>query len=220
MHAYIIEAPTEEERRRVIRAYCDDWNVQPFDTIELIPEELSIGIEAVRRFRSRLALVPTSSPWTVGIVGNATLLTIPAQQALLKTLEEPPPHVKLILSTPSATRLLPTIVSRAHIIRVTQQKTTDAENPVTVPAIFALQKSSHGQRLLAIDGYAKTGDEARLWIGHATMALQAFIETRSVSAGERERAAHLLRRFLLGLTLMEKNITPKLVLDRIFLENP
>lgn len=219
MHAYIIEGPLENERHRIIQTYCDEWHVTPLDTIELLPEEESIGIEAVRRFCSRLTLTPINSPWTVGVIPDATALTVPAQQALLKTLEEPPPHVKLILGTPNAAHLLPTIMSRSHIIRI-QQQAGDAENPVTVPALFALQKVSPGTLLLTMDHIAKSADDARVWMRDATIALQTFIETPGNTSGGRVQAAHLLRRVLLGRGLIEKNVTPKLVLDHIFLENP
>jgi DNA polymerase-3 subunit delta' len=90
--------------------------------IEVVPEDgkPSIGIEAVRGLEHFLSLkVPSSAAYNRAIIiENSQLLTPEAQNALLKTLEEPPAGVFVILTVTSEQALLPTIRSRAQSVAV------------------------------------------------------------------------------------------------------
>ncbi len=84
------------------------------DVLEIIPET-SIGIDEIRQIKTFLSRKPLgSSPNTV-IIRSAEKLTLPAQNALLKTLEEPPGHSIIYLVTNHPDQLLPTILSRVQI---------------------------------------------------------------------------------------------------------
>jgi DNA polymerase III subunit delta' len=74
----------------------------------------NIGIEAVRDLQERVALRPFEGTHKVYIVEEAERLSEAAANALLKTLEEPPPSVVLVLTTLNSATLLPTIVSRCQ----------------------------------------------------------------------------------------------------------
>lgn len=80
----------------------------------------SIGIDAVRQIEHFLSLkVPTGKAYNrTVIIENAHLLTLEAQNALLKTLEEPPAGTFVILTSGSEQALLPTIRSRARLISI------------------------------------------------------------------------------------------------------
>jgi DNA polymerase III subunit delta' len=74
-----------------------------------------IRIEQVRRLQDRLALKPLEGPSKVAILVGAHALNLNAQNALLKTLEEPPSDTVLVLISSTPDKLLPTIRSRcAH----------------------------------------------------------------------------------------------------------
>jgi DNA polymerase-3 subunit delta' len=81
---------------------------------EPAPRTTRISIEQVHRVRQRLALQPVRASRKVGIIDQAELLSLEAQDALLKTLEEPPGTATLILVTVNADALLPTILSRCQ----------------------------------------------------------------------------------------------------------
>ncbi len=72
----------------------------------------SIGIDATREVKNFLWQRPNASPRRTLIIDNAELLTIEAQNALLKITEEPPASSLLILVTSDIESILPTIVSR------------------------------------------------------------------------------------------------------------
>lgn len=72
------------------------------------------GIDEVRELRDGIRFVPTKSKYKVFIIDEAHQLTREAFNALLKTLEEPPPHAILILATTEIQKMIPTIVSRCQ----------------------------------------------------------------------------------------------------------
>jgi DNA polymerase-3 subunit delta' len=78
------------------------------------PEGNSLKIDQVRELQHDLALAPVEGRFRVAILDGMEKATAEASNALLKTLEEPPSHVVLILITPEAESLLPTIVSRCQ----------------------------------------------------------------------------------------------------------
>jgi|GEM_PF-380965 len=104
------------------------------------PEE-TLKIEDVRQFLNRSGYAPYQGEWQYYLMYGVDTASIPAQNALLKVLEEPPSQTRLILTATQADRLLPTIRSRVQLVSLTQQP--DSENldtPNSEPAVdFAAQ---------------------------------------------------------------------------------
>jgi DNA polymerase-3 subunit gamma/tau len=72
------------------------------------------GIDEIRDLREKVNYAPNEARYKVYIIDEVHMLTKEASNALLKTLEEPPPHVIFILATTEAHKLLPTILSRCQ----------------------------------------------------------------------------------------------------------
>jgi DNA polymerase-3 subunit gamma/tau len=72
------------------------------------------GIDEIRDLREKVNYAPNQARRKVYIIDEVHMLTKEASNALLKTLEEPPPHVIFILATTEAHKLLPTILSRCQ----------------------------------------------------------------------------------------------------------
>jgi DNA polymerase III subunit gamma/tau len=72
------------------------------------------GIDEIRELRENIRYMPSSSPFRVYIIDEVHMLTMQAFNALLKTLEEPPPHVKFIFATTEAHKVPVTILSRCQ----------------------------------------------------------------------------------------------------------
>ena len=72
------------------------------------------GIDDIRELRGRIRLSPNVARYKVYIIDEAHMLTPDASNALLKTLEEPPPHAILVLATTEPHKLLTTILSRCQ----------------------------------------------------------------------------------------------------------
>jgi len=72
------------------------------------------GIDEIRNLRENVKLKPISSKYKIYIIDEVHMLTAEAFNALLKTLEEPPSHVKFIFATTRPHKVLPTILSRCQ----------------------------------------------------------------------------------------------------------
>ncbi|HZW03382.1 MAG TPA: DNA polymerase III subunit delta' [Anaerolineaceae bacterium] len=102
------------------RACLQLERLQHPDLSILAPEEGSntIKVEQVRALQHALSLSPYEARYRVALLLNFEQATISAQNALLKTLEEAPEKVILLLTAESAENLLPTIVSRCEVLRL------------------------------------------------------------------------------------------------------
>lgn len=104
--------------------YCDkcksclefNTNNNP-DYGEIIPEGNSIKIDQIREMQRKISESPIISNKKVYIIDNAHLMTKEAQNALLKTLEEPPDYLIIILIGANESNLLSTILSRCLSIK-------------------------------------------------------------------------------------------------------
>jgi DNA polymerase-3 subunit gamma/tau len=72
------------------------------------------GIEQVRELRDTVRYAPAQGKFKVYIIDEVHMLSTAAFNALLKTLEEPPAHVKFIFATTDVQKVLPTIISRCQ----------------------------------------------------------------------------------------------------------
>lgn len=72
------------------------------------------GIDEIRDLREKVNLAPAMGPFKVYIIDEAHMLTEPAFNALLKTLEEPPAHVVFILCTTDAQKIPLTVIGRCQ----------------------------------------------------------------------------------------------------------
>ncbi len=72
------------------------------------------GVEQVRELRETCVYAPSSSKFKIYIIDEVHMLSTAAFNALLKTLEEPPLHVKFLFATTEPEKVLPTILSRCQ----------------------------------------------------------------------------------------------------------
>jgi len=72
------------------------------------------GIDEIRELRDNIKYMPSSSRFRVYIIDEVHMLTLQAFNALLKTLEEPPPHVKFFFATTEPHKVPVTILSRCQ----------------------------------------------------------------------------------------------------------
>ncbi|MGC8834714.1 MAG: ATP-binding protein [Armatimonadota bacterium] len=84
----------------------------------------NVGIQQMREMRSDVYLRPRFGRRKVYIVPEADRLSPPACHTVLKTLEEPPPYVTIILIAPDLAEILPTVISRCQLIRFTPEPLT------------------------------------------------------------------------------------------------
>ena len=88
-------------------------NGSALDVIE-IDAASNTGVDNIRELIERSRFAPVQARWKVYVVDECHMLSTAAFNALLKTLEEPPPRVVFVLATTDPQRVLPTILSRCQ----------------------------------------------------------------------------------------------------------
>lgn len=125
-HAYLFHGPRGSGLAAVIDRFAaallgsDAGRVERRthpDLVVVEPAGEQILIDQVRELRSDLHLRPFESDRRVVVLFEAETLGQEAANALLKSLEEPPPYVVFVLATTDRPRLLPTIESRCQLVR-------------------------------------------------------------------------------------------------------
>lgn len=168
---------------------CRQWEQGLHPDLALVQAERvggPIKVDQIREMQRRLALAPYQAPYRVALLLRFEEAHPSAANALLKTLEEPPAHVILLLTAESPEQLLPTITSRCEVIRLRPPTVTETarglEHLYAVPASDAA---------LA----------AHLALGRPGLALQLARQP-----GWREERSRQVETFfhLLGASLMER----------------
>ncbi|MBW1972915.1 MAG: DNA polymerase III subunit delta' [Deltaproteobacteria bacterium] len=127
------------------------------DVMIVEPKRLETTIDQVRELKRKLSFKPYEGKWRVVIFPKAETLTIPAANALLKTLEESPDYVVIILITKNPSLLLPTIVSRSQKIQFASLSPSIIKNILTKEEKISLEEAeiisrvSHGSIKKAFD---------------------------------------------------------------------
>ena len=122
-HAYMFEGPNGIGKNTMARELAatllemENLFNSP-DYIEITPDGNSIKIAQIRKLQSDILVKPYKS-YKIYVIDEAQKMTVEAQNALLKTLEEPPKYAIIILITNNKESLLDTIKSRCEIIKFT-----------------------------------------------------------------------------------------------------
>jgi DNA polymerase-3 subunit delta' len=129
-------------------------------------ESNTIKIEQIRALAAGLTLYSVEGGRRIALIEGADLMNEDAQNALLKTLEEPPSRTHVILAAAEDSRLMPTIRSRCAVIRLGLPDAKQASEllgerlGVDAPTAVRLLRMSSGRPGPLIDAEA-TGDAAR-----------------------------------------------------------
>ncbi len=139
-HAYIINGEKSSGKEFIARVFamalqCEKQETDPCqechsckqalsgnqpDIIKVMHEKPNtISVDDIRtQINNDVAIKPYSSPYKIYIMNEAEKMTVQAQNAILKTLEEPPEYAVIILLTTNVNALLPTILSRCVVLNM------------------------------------------------------------------------------------------------------
>ena len=139
-HAYIINGEKYSGKEFIARIFamalqCEEEGVNPCQKCHSCKQALSdnqpdiirvthekpntISVDDIRaQVNNDVAIKPYSSPYKTYIINEAEKMTVQAQNAILKTLEEPPEYVVILLLTTNVNSLLSTILSRCVVLNM------------------------------------------------------------------------------------------------------
>lgn len=139
-HAYIINGERSSGKEFIAKVFaatlqCEKQETEPCGECHSCKQALSgnqpdiifvshekpntIGVEDIReQINNDIVIKPYSSPRKVYIMNEGEKMTVQAQNALLKTLEEPPEYAVILILTTNVEALLPTILSRCVVLNM------------------------------------------------------------------------------------------------------
>jgi hypothetical protein len=206
MHAFLIIGSDTQTIQKECASRISTWKISAWDIIR-IPEQGTVGIEMIRDFERELSLTARNSPAKVGLLTDIDRLTPEAQNALLKTLEEPPPLTYIMGTTRVPEALLPTILSRMSVVRL-----TDAPQKSDTSILVKLLRESPGARLSTIEPFVTTRDDAKKFV---TSLLRAAHE--EFLKHPTPQLTTLIRNLLTAQSQLSVNVNQRLVVDNAVL---
>lgn len=116
--AKILNCLSEEEKRPCEHCVsCHKINSGNHPDVSILePVKTTLGIEQILTWQTKVYRIPYEGKYKVFLLEKADALTLPAGNALLKVVEEPPPHTLIILSADNGEGILPTLRSRAQSV--------------------------------------------------------------------------------------------------------
>jgi len=219
MHAFLIHAGTKEARIKRYKLLLKTWNIAPIDTIFLSKDDEmhSIGITEVRAFQKQLTLTPYTSSHSVGIITEGELLTKEAQHALLKTLEEPPPKAKLIILAEQSELLLPTILSRCHVLQEIYTSISEEQKQAIDKILSEVPSKKPGEIIHYVDTTFPSKEAAANFIHNLLLILSEKNISDSSFCSSFSSYKTLIRQGLLAQARLTANVHYAMTLDTFFI---
>lgn len=186
--------------------------VSPDISIVAAPKK-DVTINQVREIRRTIFQKPVSLPYKIVIIEEAENLNVPAQNALLKILEEPPSSAVIILEAKDKTQLLPTILSRVVTI------TTEAQREVETKSILIDTKDT----LTLLEEISRV-ENPSAWLDAQILALydslQKSAKSPSRHSGEQSdpgirEIENAIRQCAAAKEMIEANVNPHHVLANL-----
>lgn len=216
MQSFIIIHQDKAKREKHLTKILVHEQISSFD-VQRVIGDTSIGIEEIRHMQKTVFLTPVKSVKKAIVIEDAQTLTIEAQNALLKILEEPPIHALFFLSATSTDPLLPTILSRCSSIHLEENplKLTSEEIQSLETDIALLLSDSVTKRLLLAEKIAREKDTITTWLNQAIVYLRTKMLTDLPTNSHLVLILNKLQEAYRLITTTNTN--PRMVLEHTFL---
>ena len=165
MQSFLIIAKDKNKASTHISNFLKEEGINPFD-INLQAFEKAMGIPDVRNIQKSILLKPFRGKTKAVVIEAYENITIEAQNALLKVLEEPPANTLIIISTSSKELILPTIISRCKVIELEEKEVSLGNEDISSLNDFLniILSGKAGDKLKIAEVIAKNKESTVLWL--------------------------------------------------------
>lgn len=228
MHTFAIITNSIDLKNKQRDKLLSQFQINTFSRIIIGQNDQSI--ETIREAQKILQLVPVSGKLQAFIVENIDKFKIPAQQALLKTLEEPPKNTIVIIEANNQDQILPTILSRSQLIYISDipKLTLKEEEEITIFWAKLFRNDFPANRLQTasiLTSKLKEREETIIWLDSQIVFFHQLLNKRLVQQSRGKNLTPLNITLILKLMLfckkyLQANINLKLLVDHLFLNLP
>lgn len=220
MHSFLISSKDRDEAFKKAAYLCSKNKIDKID-IDSINFEKSVGIEDIRIIQKKIYLKPIKSETKAIILNAYNGLTIEAQNALLKILEEPPNNTTVLLLVETVSQVLPTILSRCKSIAIDdkREKFSEKEKDQVAKTLSSLSTSGTGNRLKLAQDFGKSREEAIIWLEKIIIILRKNI-IDEINSGKNIKSdkIRLLQKIQNTYTIIKTtNVNQRFALENLFL---
>jgi DNA polymerase III delta prime subunit len=215
MQSFLITGLNKDETFIRASNLLKENGVDPLD-INLQVFEKAMGIEDVRNIQKAILLKPFRGKIKAVILNVYEGITIEAQNALLKILEEPPANTIIIITTPKKELLLPTIISRCRIIslqekeiKLTQDDLSKFNNEFNI-----LLNGKIGDKLRIAQDITKNKQDAVIWLEK----MAVFAKDKLMKNDKNIKYLNFLKELQKTYkTIKSTNVSQRTALENLFL---
>lgn len=233
MQSVIVVSRDKKNAQDYVEKFCKDLKINQFD-ITIVEQEKpasqlggSIGIEIIRNIHKIAFLTPIKGKTKAIIIKNADMLTLEAQNALLKILEEPPLNCVIILLTQNQDMLLPTVYSRCKIINISTIKDLEQDKLSTFKSspelaewieLSTFNEVGISEKLKYAQDIAKSKQDSINWLEDAIPSAREKLLTHVKEGKKIDQLLKLTRMLQKAYVMIQKtNVQPRFILEQTFL---
>lgn len=200
------KAQQQNEIRQIAREINFKLEKSKPDLLTITPDK-SIKIDQIRQVQSFLS----KKSWRgksqkLVIIKQAHLMTRPAQNAFLKTLEEPPPNSHIILTVSNKTALIDTIISRCRLINIKTEVKVDTD------------KRWRQWQEMVQKGKPQRLADSQKFNDEDYQAFLISLQKKLLKTSEPEKIRHWIRLIQTARQMLTDNVQPDKVLDWLILK--
>lgn len=208
MQSVLILGSKEQTKEKALEL-AKESKISKFDT-DIIETEKAVGIGDIRLLQKRVFLKPLESDEKMVILDAFLGITLEAQNAFLKLLEEPPNNTIIIMLAKDADSFLPTVLSRCNLINLNTEKKLDGEK--SSKTLKILEELRLGKNALYVaQNKGKNREEALSF-------LEELILTAELNLENDKALGKTIKKMQKTYTIIKTtNVSPRFVLENLFL---
>jgi len=173
--------------------------------IYIIDQNTGWTIELVRQLKNFLAQKPFNHANKIAFILNAHNLNNESQNALLKTIEEPGLNNFIVITTNKPSKLLPTIISRCHTIKISHKSLDTKTKPIEI-------SSDIKKNLATSETISKNKDQVLPFLEE-----QLKIHQQILMTNPSPQTSNIIKKIIKAIQMINANVDPRSALDFIFL---
>ncbi len=209
MHSFLLISKDQPEIDKKIEEILSENKIDRLDRSDFSFEK-AVGIEDVRKIQEKLYLKPMYGDKKAIILDFRPEVTTEAQNALLKTLEEPPRSTIVIIFAGNIEDLLPTILSRCKIYKLegAQEESEDFSKQ-----IIKILDSGEGEKLEIAAEFGRDRETALKFAENIVLGASKLLKENPT-----EKTKNLMKEMDKAYsTLKNSNVNPRLILENYLL---
>lgn len=204
---------------------CEDFNTNSSMNIIEIDGASNNGVDDIRDLISNIQYLPSTGKYKVYIIDEVHMLSTPAFNALLKTLEEPPEHAIFIMATTEPEKLLGTVLSRCqrfdfrhasvqdlveHIKKIAEKENISFENEALIKELAKLGNGSFRDTLSLLDQVLSFSTEKKI---------DEEVFSRSLGVAKISAIKNIIEGMILGDVQLISTTYRKMISENVSLKN-